>query len=61
MIVEPVAKIRLFDGEEECLHKALDIIRNLYSETAELSCKMEFENKFDEILDEMHSIIEEIL
>ena len=61
MYVETSVKVRLMDEEEECLHKALDIINEIYHETCNYSCEVTFEDDIESVLDEMQSTIRSII
>lgn len=63
MTVEKTVKVKLTNEEEQCLKKANEIINEMFNTTTNCnySCKIEFEENIEDILDEMQSTIRYII
>lgn len=62
MTVEKSVKVVLNSEEEKCLHKALDIINEIWTQTRDYGCDVEFDDEENyNLLDEMHSTISVII
>ena len=61
MTVEKTVRIKLTDEEQQILIKANNIINEIYNNTRDYSCEIDFEDNIEDVLDEMQSNIRYII
>ena len=61
MTVEKTVRIKLTDEEQQILIKANNIINEIYNNTSDYSCEIDFEDNIEDVLDEMQSNIRYII
>lgn len=61
MTVEKTVRIKLTNEELQTLVKANNIINEIYNNTSDYSCEIDFEDNVEDILDEMQSNIRYII
>jgi len=61
MTVEKTVRIKLTDEELQTLIKANNIINEIYNNTSDYSCEIDFEDNVEDVLDEMQSNIRYII
>jgi len=61
MTVEKTVRIKLTNEELQTLVKANNIINEIYNNTSDCSCEIDFEDNVEDVLDEMQSNIRYII
>ena len=61
MTVEKTVRIKLTNEELQTLVKANNIINEIYNNTSDYSCEIDFEDNVEDVLDEMQSNIRYII